>query len=424
VGATVTSVTRRRVVAAAGAAAFAATRPARARAQGPRPIRIGLTCDQTGQFARSGQDELRGIRLAIDEANEAGGVLGRPIQWITQDTRTDPATAAAVARRFVHQEGCAILIGAVHSGVAEAITPVAADAGTIYFNTNSSSPTQAGIDCARVKFAWDANGTNFAKGAVREAMRMAGRRWVVLVNDYVWGHSTAAATRALVADRGGSVVQTIVVPPHTRDFSRHLATIVRLQPDVVATAVGGDDYQALRQEVVRAGLEHRPMWVGSQQDWPDIWGAKENLFGVFGTTWYHGLDLPGVPGFVAAWRRAHGTGPIPVPGNVAYNGYMATRELFRAMTRIGSTNNIALIRELEALRSPAAERMQHFDAWMDPRTHQLQQTVYLARRNPAPRDEADYYELLAWSPPEEVTDDSAARLCLLVPYNRVPVVDA
>lgn len=388
-----------------------------------KPIKIGLTCDASGQYGNSGQDDLRGIRMAIAEANARGGVLGRKIEWVTADTETTPATGTRIAERFVREEA-AFLIGAVHSGVANAITQVAAKHGVIYLNTNSSAPSEAGENCSRVKFVWDGNGSNFSKAAVRNAVESIGKNWLLLTNDYVWGHSTSNATKALVEAAGGRIVDNLLVPQNTRDFTSYLLKIQQLKPDVVATAIGGDDIKALRTQVAQLKLDGKPAWINNQQDWPDIWGQPETLFGVFGTTWYHKLALPGVPEFVAKWKAAADAGAIPVPGNVSYNGYMATRELLRAIERAGSTNNIKIIRQLEALRIPAEDRMQHFEAYMDPATHQLQQTIYLARRNMKPADPTDLYEILSWTRPQDVVDDAAAGKCKLVPHDQVPTVDA
>ncbi|HEX7073139.1 MAG TPA: ABC transporter substrate-binding protein, partial [Hyphomicrobiaceae bacterium] len=100
-------------------------------AQGQKkPIKLGLTCDASGQYGNSGQDDVRGIRMAIDEFNAKGGVLGRKIEWITADTETNPATGTRVAERFISQEECGFLLGALHSGVANAITQVANKYGT------------------------------------------------------------------------------------------------------------------------------------------------------------------------------------------------------------------------------------------------------------------------------------------------------
>ena len=394
----------------------------RAYAQG-KPIKLGLTCDASGQYGNSGQDDMRGIRIAIDEFNARGGVLGRKIEWVTADTETNPATGTRVAERFIREE-CSVLIGALHSGVANAITQVAAKHGTIYLNTNSSAPSEAGENCARVKFVWDGNGTNFSKASVKNAVDSVGKNWLLLTNDYVWGHTTAAATKAQVEAAGGKIMDNLLVPQNTRDFTSYLLKIQQLKPDVVAAAVGGDDIKALRTQVAQLKLEGKPAWINNQQDWPDIWGQPESLFGVFGTTWYHKLQLPGVAEFVDKWKKMAGPGAISVPGNVSYNGYMATRELLRAVERAGAVNNIKIIKALEGHKMPAAERMQHFDAYVDPNTHQVQQTVYLARRNGKPTDDTDHYEIISWTKPEDALDDAAAGKCKLVPYDQVPTVDA
>ena len=76
-----------------------------------------------------------------------------------------------------------------------------------------------------------------------------------------------------------------------------------------------------------------------------------------------------------SWKQHAEPGVILVPGNVSFNGYMATRELLRAIERAGSTNNVKIIQQLERLKVPALDRMQQHGAYMDPATHRLQQTI-------------------------------------------------
>lgn len=395
----------------------------RAYAQGGKPIKVGLTCDASGLYGASGRDELRGIRMCIDELNAKGGVLGRKIEWVTADTETNPATASRVAERFIAREDCSVLIGAIHSGVANAITQVAAKSGVIYLNSNSSAPTESGENCSRIKFVWDGNATNFTKSSIKATVEKVGKKWLLLTNDYVWGHETSAGIQKLVEEAGGTIIDNLLVPQNTRDFTSYLLKIQQLQPEVVAPSLGGDDGKIMRQQVAQLGLDKQAAYVQSQQDWPDVWTAPDSIIGVFGTNWYHKLDLPGVADFVKRWEARADKDTIPVPGNVSYCGYMAMREYFGAMERVGSTNNIAIIKELENLKIPAPERMQHFAAYMNPVTHHLQQTIYLARRNPKPVDKTDLYEILSWSSPEDVTDPEEAVKCKLAPFDQVPTVE-
>ena len=391
-----------------------------------RPIRIGLTSDASGQYANSGASDRRGMLMAIEEANAKGGVMGRKIETVHIDTETTPATGSRVAERMITREECGFLIGAVSSGVANAVSQVAQRYGVIYLNTNSSSPTESGKNCHRVKFVWDGNGTNFAKAAVKNAVTAYGKKWLLLTNDYGWGHDTANATRKLMAQYGAEEVQEILIPQGTRDFSAALLSIQQAAPDVVSAAVGGDDQVAMRQQVAQLGMGQSTAWINNQQDWPDVYGLPvDNLFGVFGTTWYYGLDLPGVKEFVARYQEMYPDTAMRVPGNVFYNGYMAAKGLLNAIETAGTTNNIAVIKQLEAYKASAEERMQHHDAYMDPATHQVQQTIYLATANTeAGEDKDNMFKILTQSAPDEVRDDSAAAECKLESYDDTPTFDA
>jgi branched-chain amino acid transport system substrate-binding protein len=424
------NISRRRLLrgtaltAAAGATFFGPWRYNRVYASASdKPIKIGLTHDASGQFANSGQAEKRGTILAIEEANANGGVLGRKVEHVWMDTETTPQTGTRVAERMITRENVHFMAGAIQSGTANAVSQVCQKYGCVYFNTNSSSPTESGKNCHRVKFVWDGNGENFALAAAKNAITAFGDDWFFLYNDYVWGQNTNAATKKVAGRFGVNVVDEVAVPVGTRDFSAILLKIQQENPDVVAAAVGGDDLKVMRQQVRDMGLGSRVAWLNNQQDWPDVYGlGADAAFGVFGTTWYHHLDLPGVPEFVSKYQAAYPVTRINVPGNVFFNGYVAMRELLRVVEEVGSTDNMKVIKALEGRTMSAADRMQHHDAYIDPDSHHVQQTVYLASGNDAPRDESDYFKILAWAGPEEVRA-SADGNCELESYADTPSYD-
>ena len=124
--------------------------------------------------------------------------------------------------------------------------------------------------------------------------------------------------------------------------------------------------------------------------------------------------------FVERYQKSQPGYRIKVPGNVFYNGYMATRELLRAIERTASTHNLRLIKELETLRIPALDRMQHHDAYMNPQTHQLQQTIYMAAYNDRPRRSDDLFRILGRLQPQEVEDRASTQQCSLESYAATP----
>jgi hypothetical protein len=216
------SPSRRRVLKAAaagtGLAFFRAVQAFELRpGQETNQARTYLRCQRTvrrqraGRLARHGHGDRR--------VQRQGGVLGRKLTYITQDTETTPATGSRIAERFITRDECGFLIGALSSGVANAVSQVAQKYGCIYLNSNSSSPTEAGKDCHRTKFVWDGNGTNFSKATVKNAVSSLGKNWLLLTNDYVWGINTSKATRAEIEASGGKVIDELMVPQNTRDFT-------------------------------------------------------------------------------------------------------------------------------------------------------------------------------------------------------------
>jgi branched-chain amino acid transport system substrate-binding protein len=386
-----------------------------------KPIKIGLTHDASGQFGASGQSEKLGTMLAIEEANEKGGVLGRKLTHVWQDTETTPATGTRVAERFITREEVAFIVGAVQSGVANAISQVCQKYGVIYFNTNSSSTTESGKDCHRTKFMWDGNSHNFALASVKAGIDQFGKSWLLLTNDYVWGRDQSAATRRTLERYGGKVVDEILVPVGTRDFSAILLKAQQIKADVIAPAIGGDDFKSMRQQIIDQGLDRKLRFSGGAvPDWPDAWPlGSAGVFGVFPTNWYHYLDLPGVADFTAKYKRKFPSAPEPVPGNVFYNGYYAMRELIRTIERVGSTNNLKIIKALEGHRMTARDRMQHHDAWIDPGSHHVQQTIYVGARNFEPRDPTDLFKIIGTAKPEDVVSETE-KDCKLETYEATP----
>ena len=221
---------------------------------------------------------------------------------------------------------------------------------------------------------------------------------MLLTNDYVWGHNTSKATRTLVEANGGKIVDELLVPQNTRDFSSYLLKLQQIKPDVVATAVGGDDIKALRQQVVQLKTATSSMaWINNQQDWPDVYGlGPDAIFGVFGTTWYYRLDLPGVKEFVAAYQKQYPGMAIRVPGNVYHNGYMATRELLRCVEEAGTTNNIAVIKKLEGRKMTRARPAcsTTTPGSTRPRTSASRRSTW-RRYNDQPAEKDDIFKILA-----------------------------
>jgi branched-chain amino acid transport system substrate-binding protein len=105
----------------AGALAFAASLPAGAQ----EVVKLGLVAAMSGQSAKSGEAIVRGLALAIDEINAAGGLLGKKVELVVRDDESNPAKGAIAARELVQREKVAALFGGLDTPVSLAIVPFA-----------------------------------------------------------------------------------------------------------------------------------------------------------------------------------------------------------------------------------------------------------------------------------------------------------
>jgi branched-chain amino acid transport system substrate-binding protein len=393
-----------------------------ARAQGGKPIVIGLTCDATGTFADSGQADRRGMILAIEEANARGGVLGRKVEYKWEDTETDPSVAVRKAQRLIERDKIDFMMGALSSGVAAPLSELAQRHGIIYFNSNSSADTVSNEKCQRVNFVWDANNWMFANALGPLVVKNLGTKWFILTHDYVWGTNATAGTRESAKKVGAEEVGELMIPQGTRDFSAQLLRIRAAKPQVVMANVAGIEQTSLREQAYEFGADKDAHWVFPQQDFPDLVAlGPKKAFGYFCTTWHYTVDGPGSKEFVAAFRKRWADAPIPVPDNVSANGYIACRELLRAIQRAGTTKNHDVIKALEG--HVIRDNFRKYPSTIRPWDHLVGQMVYLAKtkRENQMKEKWDMIEMIADIPPEQASPPQAASKCKMQSVAETPV---
>jgi branched-chain amino acid transport system substrate-binding protein len=394
----------------------------RARAQAPKPLLIGLTCDGTGAFAASGQAERRGIILAIEEQNARGGLLGRPIEHAWEDTESNPDVAARKAQRLIERERIDFMIGALSSAVAARLSELAQRYGIVYFNSNCGADSLTNERCQRTSFAWDASDETFARALAPLVARSLGKRWLILTQADAWGRSVTATTRESMKSVGASEAADLSIPPGTRDFSAQLLRIRATRPQVVMANLAGGEQAALREQARDFGADRDAHWVFPPLDYPDLYAlGAGRAFGYFATTWHHAVTDPGAQDFVQRFRRRWTGAPIEVPCNVSCNGYIAARELFRAIERAGTTKNHDVIKALEG--HVITDNFRKYPSRIREWDHLVEQMVYLAkaRRADQMKDRYDLVEPVADIEPAAIAPPRDASRCKMPSFGETAV---
>ena len=363
---------RRRVlktgVAFTGASALGA--PALLFAQADK-IKIGHLTPLTGFLGALGEYAVMGIRMATEEINGAGGVMGRQLDVMSEDS-VNPQVASTKAQRMIERDNVAVLMGEINSASALTISQVAARNKKLFMSIGARSDALRGKDCNRYTFHVDIPVTVMVNAAgqalVREGL-VKGKRVFSLTADYLFGHDLSKAAKKFFAANGGDQIGDELVATDVTDFSPYLLKIRQAKPDLVATNLAGNQVTNFVKQYAEFGLPY-PV-AGFNLNTADAWAAGEgNLGGIWPTVWHHELQTPGSKAFVAAFQKKHGK----PPENHAWIEYVSLKIMAQAMSETKSTDTDKLIAyfESEAKFDILKARPAYFRSW----DHQLMQEAY------------------------------------------------
>jgi branched-chain amino acid transport system substrate-binding protein len=362
--------TRRDVLKASAAAAAALSFPAIVKAQSDR-IKIGHLTPLTGFLGALGEYAVQGIKIATDEINKAGGVMGRQLDVMSEDS-VNPATASTKAQRMLERDGVAVLMGEINSASALTIMQVAAREKRLFLQIGARSDVLRGKNCNRYTFHVDIPVTVMVNAAGQALLRdglVKGRRAFSLTADYLFGHDLAKAAKNFLTANGASLAGEELIATDVTDFSPYLLKIRQAKPDLIASNLAGNQVTNFIKQYSEFGLKY-PI-AGFNLNTADAWAAGDgNLSGIWPTVWHHDLNTPGSRAFVAEFRKRYGK----PPENHAWIEYVSLKIMAEAMNATKSTDTEKLIAyfergtEFDLLKA----RRGYFRSW----DHQLMQEAY------------------------------------------------
>ena len=334
-------------------------------------IKIGHLTPLTGFLGALGAYAQLGIRMAEEEINASGGVMGRKLA-ITSEDSVNPATAATKAQRMLDQDGVAFLMGEINSASALTIMQVAERNKRLFMQIGARSDALRGKNCNRFTFHVDIPSTVMVnavgKALVRDNM-MKDKKFFTLTADYIFGHDLARAAKSFFDANSGKLIGDELVATDVTDFSPYLLKIRQARPDVVCSNLAGNQVTNLIKQYAEFGLPY-PI-VGFNLNTADAWAAGDgNLSGTWPTVWYHTSDVPASKTFVENFIKKHGK----PPENHAWIEYISLKIMAQAMNETKSIDTEKLIAYLEKQTEfdILKGRKGYFRDW----DHQLMQEAY------------------------------------------------
>jgi branched-chain amino acid transport system substrate-binding protein len=310
-------------------------------------IRVGHFASLTGDTATFGQSADRGMQLAIQEINAAGGVLGRPLALITEDDRSVTEEARSAAQKLLQRDGVVALLGEVASSRSLAAAPEAQRARIPMISPASTNPkvTEVGDYVFRACFIDPFQGAVMARFAAQEL----GARRVAILLDYKQDYSVGLADyfRRTFQELGGEIVADERYTSGDIEFRAQLTTVRAAKPDAIFVPGYYTEVGLIAKQARELGIEV-PMLGG------DGWDSEKTLEiggpaveGYFFSTHYSAdAENPKVQEFVRSYRESYGA----VPDAMAALGYDTAQILSDALRRAGSSEGAKLRDAIAATR--------------------------------------------------------------------------
>ncbi len=355
--------------AAAGAAAIA--RPAVVLAQTPDVIRFGHLTPRTGFLGPLGEYAVMAADLAVEEINAAGGVLGRRLEILKEDS-VNPQTASTKAERMVERDKVAAIIGEISSASCLTIAQVAQRTKTLYINTGGNSDALRGSNCNKYMFHVESQNSMYVKTCGRSLMAQGlvqGKKWFSLTADYAFGHDLLKVAKRFMEGAGGQFAADKLVPTDLTDFSAMLLEIRNARPDLVICNLAGNQVTNFLKQYSEFGLTFPIGGFGF--DTALAWAAgKDNFIGTWPVVWHHLIDTPASKKFVQAFTAKY----RKPPENQAWGDYLAIRIFAQSMNELKSTDSARLIEHWE--KGAKFDVMKTREGYFRARDHQMMHEMF------------------------------------------------
>lgn len=307
------------------------------------PILLGMAAPMSGSSAAIGPYMRNGAQLAIDEINEAGGVLGRKLKLTVEDDACDPKTAVAAANKLV-AAGVTASVGGYCSGATLPTLPVFGkrDIPMVIPAANSNELVDQKLDNV---FLINGTGDQQAEAAIGWMKKQTAKRVALIHDNTSYSKDIAVVTKEKLESSGGKPIMEAVNPGES-DYSANVNSVLADKPDFVYWTGYYQEGGLLIRQFRQAGYTGPIMVADGAVDGKlaDIAGGK-NAEGVFATMTQTPDTIEGAEDWIAAYQKKFGS----KPGPYSTQSYDAVRVVAEAIKTAKSTEGTKVVAALEGI---------------------------------------------------------------------------
>ena len=312
-------------------------------ARSAEPIKVGAVLPFSGGVELYGRQAKLGLDLAAKDINAGGGILGRPVEVIYEDDKTNPAVAVDATRKLIERDGVLAVVGPITSQNLDAMAGVIESTKTpLLYATNYE-----GGKCSRYIFSFSTVPNQELAQLLPYMNGTFGNTYFLLGADRVWPHKMFDVAEPMICKLGGRVVGKEFTFGKETDFSPMVARIAATKAKVLLFALKGDGLKFIPQADELGLLKNTTIaFLGLSETDLGLFGGKgQNMFVV--VPFVASSDMAPVKAFVARVRTE--AGADATVSNYVMTHYNALIAMKAAIEKAGKVEKEAMIDALEGL---------------------------------------------------------------------------
>ena len=286
-------------------------------AQGP--IKIGMPAALSGSNAQYGIQAKRAAELFARDV-KAKGILGRPVEFIYEDTAGDPATAVRKAQKLVEKDGVKFLTGVALSSEALAVSAKCPEWKVVFMSTINGAGSLTTKSFHRYFFRVNTSGPMGARAVSLYLAEAPMKRFFALGSDYAWGRDSVASFTSQITAAKKEVVGTDFSPVGTKDFASYIAKIRQSKAEGVYLVLAGQDATIYLRQAHQFGLSREVKPIMEILELENMKAVGDAMVGAIGSSRYpFTIETPKNRDFVKRFHDLHGMYPDMFDGET-YEG--------------------------------------------------------------------------------------------------------
>ena len=216
-------------------------------------IRIGVMADQSGPYAdNGGPGSVEAARMAVEDMG--GEINGKKIELVIADDQNKPDIGAAIAQKWVDEEGVDAILGGSASSIALSIQSMMADRKKPYMLAGTASSSLTNEACSPYGTQWVLDTYSLPKATTQSMVAAGDDSWYFITVDYTFGKQWQADATKFIEDAGGKVLGSVLHPLNSTDFSSYLLQAQASGAKVIALANSGSDFANAVKQAQEFGI--------------------------------------------------------------------------------------------------------------------------------------------------------------------------